>query len=76
MELYDLIDSEDFNIIQGTTTTICALKLHSGFVVIGKSACLNPADFDEDVGRKIAFEDAFNQLWQLEGYHRAAEANK
>lgn len=51
-----------------TTTTICALKTISGFVVIGKSACLNEKDFDSEMGKKIAKEDAINQLWELEGY--------
>ena len=33
----------------GETATVCALILHSGFVVIGVSGCLNPADFDEHI---------------------------
>ncbi|EGY52014.1 Gp49 family protein [Neisseria shayeganii] len=52
----------------GETCTVCALVLKSGFVVIGKSACLLPSMFDEEVGRKMAYEDAVNQMWALEGY--------
>ena len=42
---------------------------HNGFVVIGVSGCLNPADFDETIGRDEAYKDAFAKLWQLQGYH-------
>lgn len=51
-----------------STTTICAITLHSGFVVIGKSACLDPQNFDEHVGMSVACDNAVRQLWDLEGY--------
>jgi hypothetical protein len=56
------------------TVTICHLTLCSGFSVRGESACMNPADFDADIGRQLSYKDAFNKLWQLEGYHRMASA--
>lgn len=43
-------------------------KLPSGFVVVGKAACVDPANFRFDIGRKICRENAINQLWELEGY--------
>lgn len=43
-------------------------RLKSGFTVIGRAACVDPANFDIEIGRKIAREDAENKLWQLEGY--------
>lgn len=49
--------------------TICILVLKNGFTVVGKSACASPANFDAGLGRKIAREDARNQIWALEGYH-------
>lgn len=49
--------------------TICVLVLKNGFTVVGKSACASPANFDAALGRKIAKEDARNQIWALEGYH-------
>lgn len=57
----------------GTTTTVCAAHLANGFVVIGVSGCLNPADFDEQKGREIAEQDAINQLWKLHGYYIKAQ---
>ncbi len=50
------------------TLTICVMKMENDFVVVGKSACAHPANFNEEIGKKIAFEDAFNQVWALEGY--------
>lgn len=69
-DLDDMIESIDYIQPKNTTVTICLLGLKSGFYVIGKSACINPADFYVDIGRKIAFENAKEQLWELEGYHR------
>jgi|GWRWMinimDraft_5_1066013.scaffolds.fasta_scaffold01624_3 hypothetical protein len=53
---------------QGTTLTICVLTLTNGFTVTGESACADPANFDVDIGKKIARDDAFNHVWPLEGY--------
>lgn len=48
--------------------TICILVMRNGFMVIGKSAPADPANFDADLGHKFAREDAIRQLWPLEGY--------
>jgi hypothetical protein len=48
--------------------TLCVLVMANGFTVIGKSACASPENFDLELGRKIARQDAVNQLWPLEGY--------
>ena len=52
------------------TLTIAILTLTNGYTVTGESACLNPADFDADVGKKIAYENAEEKIWMLEGYLR------
>lgn len=51
--------------------TICVLTMKNGLKIVGKSACLNLADFDAEMGKEIARKDAVDQLWQLEGYARA-----
>jgi hypothetical protein len=50
------------------TMTICAMKMVNGFVVIGKSAPADPANFNRELGQRFAREDCIRQLWQLEGY--------
>jgi hypothetical protein len=48
--------------------TICVLVLQNGFTVTGESACASPANFDAELGRKIARQHAINKIWPLEGY--------
>ena len=48
--------------------TICVLVLVNGFTVVGKSACASAANFDLELGKKIARKDAVSQIWLLEGY--------
>jgi hypothetical protein len=48
--------------------SICILVMRNGFTVIGKSAPASPANFDPDLGRKFAYEDAVRQLWPLMGF--------
>lgn len=67
------IKDVSYSILPGTTVTICLLTMANGFSVMGKSACVNPHNFDAAVGRKFAYEDAVEQLWPLEGYLLAEE---
>jgi hypothetical protein len=48
--------------------TFCVLVLQNGFTVTGESACASPENFDADVGRKIARQNAVNKVWPLMGY--------
>lgn len=48
--------------------TFCVLVMRNGFTVVGQSACASPENFDAELGRKIARQDAVNQVWPLMGY--------
>ena len=48
--------------------TFCVLVLKNGFTVTGESACASPENFDEEVGRKIARQNAVQKIWPLMGY--------
>lgn len=48
--------------------TICVITMHSGFFVIGESAPAAPENYDQQVGERYAYENAFQKLWPLEGY--------
>ena len=48
--------------------TFCVLVLKNGFTVTGESACASPENFDEEIGQKIAYDNAVNKIWPLEGY--------
>lgn len=48
--------------------SICILVMKNGFTVIGKAAPASPENFNRDLGKKFAYEDAVRQLWPLMGY--------
>ena len=48
--------------------TFCVLVLRNGFTVTGESACASPENFDAEIGRKIAKENAVQKVWSLMGY--------
>jgi hypothetical protein len=48
--------------------TFCVLVLKNGFTVTGESACASPENFDAEVGRKIARQNAVAKVWPLMGY--------
>jgi hypothetical protein len=48
--------------------TFCVLVLRNGFTVTGESACVSPENFDAQIGRNIALENAKQKIWALEGY--------
>lgn len=48
--------------------TFCVLMLKNGFTVTGESACVSPENFDAEIGRKIARQNAIDKIWPLMGY--------
>ena len=48
--------------------TFCVLVLRNGFTVTGESACASPENFDAEIGKRIARENAANKIWPLVGY--------
>lgn len=47
------------------TVIICAVQLDNGFVLVGVSAPMDRANFDEDFGQQLAFDDAIRQAYPL-----------
>lgn len=48
--------------------TFCVLVLKNGFTVTGESACASPENFDAEIGRQIARDNAVAKIWPLMGY--------
>lgn len=48
--------------------TFCVLVLQNGFTVTGESACVSPENFNAEIGRKIARQNAVSKIWPLMGY--------
>ena len=58
--------------------TFCILVLRNGFTVTGESACASPENFDPEIGRNIARQNAVDKLydprlWVLAGPHHTPD---
>ena len=56
--------------------TFCVLVLKNGFTVTGESACASPENFNAEIGRKIARQNAVDKVWPLMGYALKSELSK
>lgn len=45
--------------------TVCILQLDNGFYLVGKSAPVDPGNFNAELGREFAYDDALRQAWPL-----------
>jgi len=59
---------KDVKYIHEDLLTICIITMQNGFMVNGQSAPASPDNYDQEVGMTYAYENAFKQLWVLEGY--------
>lgn len=50
------------------TGTLCIITMQNGWISTGFSAPADPRNFDAEVGKRYAYDNAFRPLWQLEGY--------
>ena len=66
--IQEKIVDQQYIVLPDGRSTLCILTLQNGFTVKGFSACVDIDNFDLVMGRYIAFEDAFRQIWALEGY--------
>ena len=59
---------EYYRPIYSQHVTVAVITMRNGYVLVGKSAPADPANYDYELGRKFAKEDCVRQLWALEGY--------
>lgn len=62
------IDANTYVPAQLKRLTFCILVLQNGFSVTGESACASPENFDSEIERKIARQNAVQKIWPLMGY--------
>ena len=57
----------------GSKITHCTITTKSGFVFTGESACVDPANYSEVIGSKIAYDNALDKMWMPYGFwlHKA-----
>jgi hypothetical protein len=56
--------------------SFCVLVLRNGFTVTGESACASPENFDAEIGRSIARQNAVQKIWPLMGYQLRDELHR
>src|SRR5262245_23771949 len=66
--LAEKIAKAEYYTFPGSCLTVCVITTQNGFHVLGESACASPENFNEQLGRDIAFQKAKDKLWPLEGY--------
>ena len=55
----------------GTKFMYCFILMTGGFVVKGKpAACIDPTNWRDEIGRKVSFDNAFEEIWALEAYRK------
>jgi predicted RNase H-like HicB family nuclease len=63
-----VISKVDYYLLPDTTLTVCFITLNNGYIVTGKSAAVSLANFNEEVGKEVAYKNAREKIWELEGY--------
>lgn len=61
-------DAEGWLLGSTQLLTFCVIQLRNGFTVTGESACASPENFNAEIGRRIARENAINKIWPLLGF--------
>lgn len=67
-DILDTVVKADYWRLGDSTTTVCQLTLKNGYTVLGQSACIDPLEFNKTIGEKVAWENALDKVWDLEGY--------
>lgn len=68
LQIEATIKSVQYYVFPVSQLTICCVTLQNGFTVTGESACASPENYNEEIGRGIAYKNAKDKVWMLEGY--------
>lgn len=64
-----LLDGSTFEHVKmGEKSTVVLCVLPNGFQIIESSSCVDPANYDHDLGVQIAKKRIAEKVWMLEGY--------
>jgi hypothetical protein len=68
-QILDIIGNSTIEVTKwGDKTTIVKAKLPNGFIIVESSSCVDPENFDEQIGYEICYNRIVNKIWELEGY--------
>ena len=66
--ILDKIENVTYTNLPSGKSIVCEITMKNGFTVRGESACISIENFDQEIGNEIAYNDALNKVWVLEGY--------
>lgn len=52
----------------GTKSTVVCVTLPNGFEIVTSSSCVDPDNYDHELGKEICMERVEDKIWELEGY--------
>lgn len=52
----------------GKPTTYVTVKMKNGFTIRESTTCVDPANYDEEIGKQICLEKIEDKIWFLLGY--------
>lgn len=64
--LFDRAIKEDVKV--GIKTTVVTCTLENGFEITESSSCVDPANYDHNLGVSICEKRIKDKIWELEGY--------
>ncbi len=68
-EIDNLIERVDYHLFDETTVTVCLIWLKNGAKVLGVNyGRILPEEQNWEMGKQEAYKDAYNKIWELEGY--------
>ena len=47
---------------------VLSCKLPNGFVIIGVGCCVDPKEFNKEIGMEVAMKQIVDKIWELLGY--------
>lgn len=60
----------------GVKSTVVAVTLPNGFTIIESSSCVDPENYNHQMGMDICLGRIVNKVWELEGYRLQCEQSK
>lgn len=71
-----VIVGHTFTVMPSGKAMVCEITLANGFTVRGESAVVSKENFRQDIGERISYARARDQIWLLEGYLRQEKTRR
>jgi hypothetical protein len=62
--------------IERGVLNICLMQMDNGYWLVGKSAPVDPSNYNAEYGRQLAYDDALRQAWPLYAFAHLETTNK